>query len=113
MTFAVRLSPGASAPIAALREAIWSVDPDQPVPSVERLMDWIDDSSGIRRLSSALSSALGTIALLEQFLWNVSASDPVAIGTAALVLLATAALASWLPAQRASRTDPLEVLRSD
>jgi ABC-type lipoprotein release transport system permease subunit len=30
-----------------------------------------------------------------------------------LVLLGIAALASWLPAHRASRTDPLEVLKAE
>jgi ABC-type lipoprotein release transport system permease subunit len=30
-----------------------------------------------------------------------------------LVLLATAALASWLPARRASRTDPIETLKAE
>jgi ABC-type lipoprotein release transport system permease subunit len=51
--------------------------------------------------------------LLEDFLWNVAPTDPRTLVAAAAVLLAVAVLASWLPAYRASRTDPLEVLRSD
>jgi ABC-type lipoprotein release transport system permease subunit len=51
--------------------------------------------------------------LLDDFLWNVSPTDVRTLSTAAAVLLGVAALASWLPAYRASRTDPLEVLRSD
>ena len=51
--------------------------------------------------------------LLESFLWNVSPTDPTSVVGAAAVLLATAAIACWLPAYRASRTDPLEVLRAE
>ena len=63
--------------------------------------------------------ALGTLAawfltrLLESFLFGVSPQDPLTLGGAALVLLATAGLASWLPAHRASHTDPLETLKAD
>jgi hypothetical protein len=163
--------------VEAIRTAIWSEEPTLPIPNVERLQAWIDDSAGVRRLGSALSAAFGAIALLlaagglygtllfaasqrrrelgirialgagrgriqgdvlasgvglaliglgigvpvalylgrllDDFLWNVSPSDPAALIGAALVLVVTAAAASWLPAYRASRTDPVEVLKSD
>jgi ABC-type lipoprotein release transport system permease subunit len=51
--------------------------------------------------------------LLESRVWGVERGDPVALGGAALLLLATAVLASWLPARRAGRIDPLETLRAD
>lgn len=51
--------------------------------------------------------------LLESFLYGVPATDPVALGSAALVLFATAVAASWFPAYRAGRTDPLETLKAE
>lgn len=49
--------------------------------------------------------------LLESRLFEVDATDPIAVGGAALVLVVVAGLASWLPARRAGRTDPLHTLR--
>jgi len=43
----------------------------------------------------------------------VSATDPVTLVGAAAVLVAVAALATWLPAQRATRVSPMEVLRGE
>jgi ABC-type antimicrobial peptide transport system permease subunit len=51
--------------------------------------------------------------LLESFLFGVSAQDPVSLAFSAAVLLGTTVLASWVPAVRASRTDPLETLKAE
>ncbi|NNF13757.1 MAG: FtsX-like permease family protein, partial [Gemmatimonadetes bacterium] len=51
--------------------------------------------------------------LLEVFLFGISTTDPVALGSAAAVLFLTAVLASWFPAYRAGRTDPLETLKAE
>ena len=50
---------------------------------------------------------------LESRIWGVGRGDPLALGGAAAVLLLTALLASWLPARRAGRVDPLETLRAE
>ncbi len=50
---------------------------------------------------------------LEERLFEVEATDPIALGAAALVLMISAGLASWLPARRAGRVDPLETLSAE
>jgi ABC-type lipoprotein release transport system permease subunit len=46
-------------------------------------------------------------------LHGVTALDPVTYATAAVLLLAVATAATWLPARRAATVDPLTVLRGD
>jgi len=40
-------------------------------------------------------------------------TDPVALGTAFMVIAATVLLAAWIPARRATRVNPVEALRTD
>jgi predicted permease len=47
---------------------------------------------------------------LEGVLFGVSPRDPWVLGAAPLLLIAVATLAAWLPALRAARVDPVEVL---
>ena len=46
-------------------------------------------------------------------LYGIEPRDPVTLAAAAIVLAGVGAIAGWLPAYRASRIDPLEVLRSN
>ena len=50
--------------------------------------------------------------LLQSLLFNVSPTDPLVLGAVAVTLLLIAAIASFAPARRAARTDPVEALRS-
>jgi ABC-type antimicrobial peptide transport system permease subunit len=50
---------------------------------------------------------------LRSLLFGVAAADPVTLAGASLLLVAIAALASWLPARRTSQVDPADVLRAE
>jgi len=50
---------------------------------------------------------------LQALLFNTSPRDVTIIGTAALVLITSAAAASFWPALRAGRTDPMRALKTD
>jgi ABC-type antimicrobial peptide transport system permease subunit len=60
-----------------------------------------------------IMGALGASRLLRGILYSSSVIDPVTFGGVPLLLTAVAALATWLPARRASGVDPLEALRRD
>jgi putative ABC transport system permease protein len=51
--------------------------------------------------------------LVESQLFGVGPRDPIALSLALLVLLATAGVAAWIPARRASRIDPMTALRCE
>ncbi|HLE82923.1 MAG TPA: FtsX-like permease family protein, partial [Thermoanaerobaculia bacterium] len=55
--------------------------------------------------------ALGAAQGLSSLVFGVAPADPVTFAAVAGILLATALLGSWVPARRASRVDPMEVLR--
>ena len=50
---------------------------------------------------------------IRGFLYGVAPWDPVALLGSTLVLLALAAVASWIPARRAAGVDPAEALRTE
>ena len=57
--------------------------------------------------------ALAGAQLLRSLLFGVNAFDPVTFGAVPVVLLAIALLASYLPARRASRVDPVRALKAE
>jgi hypothetical protein len=162
---------------ARLREAVWAVEPDLPVPIVRTLPEWAGEATARARFEAVLFASFGTIALLlvagglygtllyavgrrrrelgirlalgdaparlerrvlgqgvrtaiagcavgtfgawalgrvlASRLSGLDAGDPALLGAAVTILIAVAFTASWLPARRAARTDPLEALRSE
>jgi predicted permease len=50
---------------------------------------------------------------LQAFLFEVAPLDPLALAAAAALLVGMSLVAAWLPARRASRVDPMEVLREE
>jgi putative ABC transport system permease protein len=172
---AVLTAGAAPLPVGPLRDAIWRVEPDLPVPTVQPMSAWAADATARSRFESALVATFAGVALLlvalglagtllynvslqrrnlgirlalgataarlerhvlrhgismavlgaaigaaaawatgrliESRLYGVDARDVRTLALATGVLLAVAVVASWLPAQRAARTDPLESLR--
>ena len=58
-----------------------------------------------------IAAALAATKVLSTLLYGVEATDPVALAAAVAVLLAVGMLAAFVPARRASLTDPAVVLR--
>ena len=55
--------------------------------------------------------ALATTRLLTHMLYDISPSDPVAFGGVVVLLALVAVVASYVPARRASKLEPMDVLR--
>ncbi len=64
-------------------------------------------------IGAGLATALPAGMLFRSQLVDAAPVDPVVLLSVAGLLLAVAAAASWLPARRASRVDPIEVLKAD
>jgi ABC-type antimicrobial peptide transport system permease subunit len=58
-------------------------------------------------------AALGVTRLLRTFLFGVGVVDPVALSTTAVTFTAVAALASYVPARRATRINLVTALRAE
>jgi len=60
-----------------------------------------------------LAAAFAATRLMAGFLFNVSPTDPWTFAAVVGIILGVVLVASWLPARRASRVDPLLALRSE
>jgi ABC-type antimicrobial peptide transport system permease subunit len=57
--------------------------------------------------------AIAAAKILSGILYGVRALDPVAFTVAALVMTTAALVATWLPARRATRVNPVQALRGE
>jgi len=62
-------------------------------------------------LGAGAAAALALTQLIKSLLYDVSPSDPLTFGVVGLLLAAVALLASYIPARRATKVDPMVALR--
>ena len=60
-----------------------------------------------------LTAAVALARLMESLLFGVGGQDPVTFAAVALLLMGVAFVATYLPARRAARTDPMASLRAE
>ena len=68
---------------------------------------------GVAGLVIGVPASLAASRFVERFLWGVAPGDPMTMATAAATSLLAVCLAGYVPANRASRIDPLAALRGD
>jgi predicted permease len=80
---------------------------------VQRLM--VSHGVRVAAIGTALGAVVGLVAgrVLSSLLYGVSPRDPLVLFAAVLVPVVVAAIASYLPARRASRVDPVVALRHE
>ena len=64
-------------------------------------------------IAVGIPCAIGTARLIKHLLFNVTPYDPATLALVPLVLVAVGALASYIPARRAMRVDPVVALRHE
>jgi ABC-type antimicrobial peptide transport system permease subunit len=62
-------------------------------------------------IACGTAAAIAATRFLQSLLFGVSATEPAVFAVAAAVLAAVALAASWIPARKATRIDPLEAVR--
>jgi putative ABC transport system permease protein len=80
---------------------------------VKAMVVWRGMRLTLAGVAIGLLAAFGLSRLIARWLFGVQAADPVTFLIVPLTVAIVALLASWLPARRASRIDPIIALRSD
>jgi putative ABC transport system permease protein len=79
------------------------------------LSDVMGEALGVTAFGAVLgiAAAFGLTRLLSRVLFGVSSTDPATFAVVTLLLILVAVLASFVPARRASKVDPIIVLRHE
>src|SRR5262245_19006824 len=92
----------------AIRQALGAQARDLTALVVRQGMSLVLVGIGI-----GLGGALALTRLMKTLLFGVSATDPLTFTVIALLLMFVALMASWIPARRATKVDPMTALRSE
>ena len=80
---------------------------------VLRMVVWRGLRLTIVGMALGLAAAFGLTRVMKNLLFNVRPADPMTFTLIALLLVAVALIASYIPARRATKVDPLTALRHD
>jgi putative ABC transport system permease protein len=80
---------------------------------VLRMVVWRGMTLTLIGMALGLVAALALTRVMKNLLFEVSATDPVTFALIALLVVGAALIASYIPARRATKVDPLQALRHD
>ena len=81
--------------------------------AVRRMFVWQGGRVAVAGILAGTVAAVALTASIQTLLFNVGRLDVLAFGGTSAVMLAVALLASYIPARRASRVDPVVALRAE
>jgi putative ABC transport system permease protein len=80
---------------------------------VLKMVIWRGMSLALIGVALGLAAALALTRVMKTLLFEVSATDPATFAIIALLLVCVALIASYIPARRATKVDPLQALRHE
>jgi len=80
---------------------------------VMKMVIWRGLSLALIGVTLGLAAALALTRVMKNMLFEVKPNDPVTFALIALLLVVIALIASYIPARRATKVDPLQALRHE